>query len=190
MSSDRCSDKVEVILSLLAESASNQIRFFAVRFVSLVCLSLVIIFFIFSIFKHYSFSQTTVANLLACLGNTGGAQRHIQLSGCLVGVSLPATTTAQQIIDILGTIPIDSRRDDLVDLLKNNKITISGQDATNLLSAFGSEPRRSFLIGILCYIKRPIPESDKNELLKGIDPMYVYYVRQQLEKSTNPPCEN
>lgn len=134
----------------------------------------------------------SVSNLLACLGNTGGEQRHIQLFGCLEGVSLPATTTAQQIIDILGTIPRDSTQwhDDLVDLLKNNKITISGQDATRLLSAFGSEQRRSSLIGVLCYIKRPISDSDKNELLKGIDPMYVSYVRQQLAEPTNLPCEN
>lgn len=136
--------------------------------------------------------QTTLSNLLSCLGNTGGEQRHIQLSWCLDGVSLPATTTAQQIIDILGTIPRDSIQwhDDLVDLLKNNKITISGEDATRLLSTFGSESRRSYLIGILCYIKRPISDSDKNELLKGIDPMYVSYVRQQLAEPTNLPCEN
>lgn len=137
-------------------------------------------------------TPTSVSNLLDCLGNTGGEQRHIQLSGCLDGVSLPATTTAQQIIDILGTIPRDSTQwhDDLVDLLKNNKITISGEDATRLLSTFGSESRRSYLIGILCYIKRPISDSDKNELLKGIDPMYVSYVRQQLAEPTNLPCEN
>lgn len=133
----------------------------------------------------------SVSNLLACLGNTAGEQRHKRLSVCLDGVSLPATTTAEQILGILGTIPGGSqwRCNDLVNLIKNNNITISGHDATILLNTFGTDIKKSALLDISCNIEKPIQDSDKNELLKGIDTTWISAVRHHLEKSNNPPCE-
>lgn len=134
-------------------------------------------------------TPTSVSNLLTCLGNTGDEQLDTKLSGCLNGVSLPNTTTADQILDILRTFPRDKmeRRDALVMLLRNSKITISGGDATLLLKAFGADLKRYALFSISCHIKRPIEDSDKNDLLTGIDPMWQ--VRQELEKYPTPPCE-
>ena len=135
--------------------------------------------------------ETTISNLLLCLGSTGGEQRYTKLSGCLKGVSLPSTTTADQILDILGSIPRNSmqRHDAMVDILKKNKINISGHDAIRLLSAFEAELRRLSLTDISCHIERPISDSDKSELLKNVSPIWVHDVRQQLEKTSNPHCE-
>lgn len=173
-------------------------RRFIITTATLVILSIIILilFFFHKEIRYFFISDkglitkpTTIDNLLTCLGDTGGKQRYTKLSGCLDGVSLPTTTTADQILSILGTIPIntDERRTALVKILRNSKITISGNDATRLLRAFSADLKKLALFDISCHIKRPIPDSDKNELLTGIDPMWQ--VRQELEKYQTPPCE-
>lgn len=157
--------------------------------------------YIFDLFEHLSTSElpkedshknaTSPNELLKYLGDTTGQTRCDRVLAFFQTSHTKEPLTIDDLLKVITGIPrnLYCRQKTVLITLRNSNTVLTASEAARILETLDNAARTSFLSDMLCYIERPIKETEKKSLLSMVDPLSLSPIKSNLDLPEKPSCE-